>query len=220
MINRVLSICYAQCLFFFHLQTGTTSLSISLKHLTPIRPHQYKVWVTLEAHVCERYTNMKKCEQIQCYLYPAEICDTNPNEEAPLKHYCFGHRSGIFTRSDRDKSALDWKLSVAPLVVKVRQSQILCPFKEQMYTLWIFFISQRSEHVLHYFLSVKYSHSYEILFKKVTYLQNAKKPVFCSWQIILALADVEADACPHCYPERIKKIKNKNSEVGATWKIR
>lgn len=130
----MVSIGCARGLFFFHLQTGTTSLSIFLKHLTPIRSHQYKVWVTLETHVCERYTNTKKCELIQCYLHPAEICDTSPNEEAPLKYYCFGHRSEIFIRSNRGKSALDWKLSAAPLVGKVRQSQILCPSKEQMYT--------------------------------------------------------------------------------------
>lgn len=51
---------------------------------------------------------------------------------------------------------------------------------------------------------------------RVIYLQNVKKPVFYSWQITSALTTAEADACPHCYPER--KKNKKHSKVRTSWK--
>lgn len=90
--------------------------------------------------------------------------DANPNEEAPLKYYCFGHRFEIF-RTNGDKSALDWKPSAGPLLRKVRQPQILCPTRSKCTTCGRFSFP-KTVYMFSIIFILKYSHSHEILFLK------------------------------------------------------
>lgn len=85
--------------FYFHLQTGATSLCIFLE--LPTEPHEHQVWVTLKACVLNKFIKMKN-EKIKRSSLPAEISDSKLNRKAFLNYYCFCYYFEIFTRLSAD----------------------------------------------------------------------------------------------------------------------